>query len=328
MRQDSPLISIIVPIYNIRDYVGKCIESIANQTYRNLEIILVDDGSTDGSGELCDRYAVKDDRILILHKMNGGLSDARNHGIDICHGRYIGFVDGDDWIHPQMYEMLYRALLNDKSDIACCSFEREDSGFASQRYDIANFGGTRTVSRCEVMSKLYAISSTAWNKLYKRELFDDIRYPIGKLCEDEYVIHELLWKCNRISVLEEKLYFYTRRSGSITGTISAKRIEDSLNAFEKRLQFVEEHTWNDALIPAIRQYCDYCIIWYFELQKQSGVAYRPFITLLYMAEKNMVMHYRKMHIGLKYVVFIKSPEIYARLRRGKKKVRELIMKKK
>lgn len=225
----QPLISIIVPIYKVEPYLRKCVDSILAQTYRNLEIILVDDGSPDGCGAICDEYAVKDPRIRVIHKKNGGLSDARNAGLDICTGKYIAFVDSDDWIEPHMYQTLLALLEHFGADMA----------FGGVADDLEQDGTVRTVKTSDygsppfaedkiaAMRRYFHGSWAAWDKLYKAELFDSIRYPVGEINEDEAIVLHLLKKCDKVCYTNEVLYHYMRRQNGAsitTSSFSAKKL--------------------------------------------------------------------------------------------------------
>lgn len=235
------LVSVIVSIYNVEDYLNKCIDSIINQTYKNLEIILVDDGSLDNSPQICDEYSKKDNRIKVIHKQNGGLSDARNHGIEISTGKYLCFIDSDDYIDKQMIEKLYQNLKGNKSDISICNFyEAYQNGklnyqhFPNEKlkvsgnnkfYNIYNDYGISTIIAC--------------GKIYKKELFNDIRYPIGRVHEDEVIVIDILEKTNIISYIDEPLYYYVQREKSITKTFNLKRL-DIIETHEKRIKYFEK----------------------------------------------------------------------------------------
>lgn len=216
----AELISVIVPIYNVEKYLSKCIDSILEQSYRNLEIILVDDGSTDASGRICDVYLGKDQRIQVIHKANGGLSDARNAGIDVANGEYFAFVDADDFISSSMFERLLYIIKEEKADVALCGFQSlDETGKCIPRM-------TSTVlengcyDRDYIFRKSFGIDGwnfiVAWNKLYPRRLFDSIRFYKGKLHEDEFIFHHIISQCQKIAVIEEKLYYYLQRCNSIT----------------------------------------------------------------------------------------------------------------
>lgn len=201
------LISVIVPIYNVEKYLNKCIESIINQSYSNLEIILVDDGSKDSSGIMCDSYILKDKRIKVIHKENGGLSDARNVGLDKAKGEYIVFIDSDDWIDEKMIEILYNIIKKNNSDISICDyFLAYNEEIQTQKEDIEIIN----LSNIEALKTIYdkdlgVCMIVAWNKLYKRNLFkDDIRYPYGKIHEDEFTTYKLLYKAKKNIIYKSK----------------------------------------------------------------------------------------------------------------------------
>lgn len=219
-NMNNPKISVIVPIYNVEKYLEKCVYSIINQSYTNLEIILVDDGSPDKCGEICDEFAKKDNRIIVIHKKNGGLSDARNAGLDIAKGDYIGFVDSDDYIAADMYEKLLNAIISDQSDFAICEYvcvyesdefaqnDKEQMEMVKKCYSTNEFISDKYLYNCGK----YVV---AWNKLYKREIFKTLRFPVGKQHEDEFIIHRLFAQCDKISYINEELYYYLQRKGSI-----------------------------------------------------------------------------------------------------------------
>lgn len=181
------LISIVVPVYKVEPYLDKCISSIVNQTYKNLEIILVDDGSPDNCPAMCDAWAEKDNRIRVIHKPNGGLSDARNAGMSVATGELMAFVDSDDWIAPDMYEKLYHRLTEDGSDIAACGVQMVWEDNTPPR--MLTRPGSRTLNRDEAMQAIIeesCLKQPVWYKLYKSKLVRDIRFPVGKYHEDVF----------------------------------------------------------------------------------------------------------------------------------------------
>lgn len=212
----SSLISIIIPVYNVKDYLEKCLHSVCGQTYKNLEIIVVDDGSTDGSGEICDRFAQADSRIKVIHQPNSGQSSARNKGLSIARGAYLGFVDSDDWIDLDMYEFLCRLLEDNDADISVCAHYIERAATTEVRYSsgmLTSFSGAEAV-RAVIDDK--RIRNYLWDKLYKRELFDDIRLPKGEIFEDMAVSCRLFYKAHRIVMQDCPKYHYLQREGSTT----------------------------------------------------------------------------------------------------------------
>lgn len=238
MHNDNIVISIVVPVYNVEIYLDKCIKSIVGQSYRNLEIILVDDGSTDNSLNICNFWIDKDERIKIIHKKNGGLSSARNAGIDIATGDYIAFVDSDDYIDNEFVAKLLNKMLETDSDIVCCGY-----------YEIIN--GERNISNKKLICGEYTkkealemlikwdIQDYAWNKLYRRSLFENIRYPEGRNYEDMATTYKIFLKANKVTVIGEKLYNYLIRKGSISNTDNNKRyikdMRDTIEIYNERI---------------------------------------------------------------------------------------------
>ena len=234
----NAIISIIVPVYNVKEYLNKCVESIVNQSYTALEIILVDDGSTDGSAEICDEWEKKDLRVKVIHKSNGGLSDARNCGLSNANGGYVAFVDSDDYVHKNYIEILFRNMLENKAEISICDYLRIDEEQIDSSQELHNkvyiYEGHR------ILDQLYennVVMVIAWNKLYKKELFDAVKYPKGRVHEDEYIIHQLLYQCKRVVYTSCKLYYYVQRKGSITSKLSLNRVADASAALEQRALF-------------------------------------------------------------------------------------------
>lgn len=233
------LISVIVPVYNVKNYLKKCVDSIIAQSYSLLQVILVDDGSTDGSGELCDSLAKADTRIQVIHKLNGGLSDARNVGIEFAEGQYYSFIDSDDYIEPDMIESLYWLAKNRNCQITISNMKRFFSdGSIETFYEPVN-----QVSIYEADKRFETLKQpSVCNKLFSAELFTDIRFPEGKYYEDTFVYHELLYKAERVGLTGKVGYWYLSRKESITGreryTI---RYFDFLEAVSRRMHFFIEN---------------------------------------------------------------------------------------
>ena len=241
MSQEKALISVIIPVYKVEKYVERCIQSVINQTYENLQIILVDDGSPDNCGKICDEYAKKDHRIEVIHKSNGGLSDARNKGLEIAKGEYIGFVDSDDYIEADMYEVLYNLLKQYNADVSICNFYTVSQG----KISIKNAdNGINEYNRIEILKEILLdrnIQSYAWNKLYKKELFDEIKYPIGKKYEDIGTTFFLLEKCNKVVVTGKSEYYYINRQDSIVNNVIETTITDYIELIMQRYDYIEEN---------------------------------------------------------------------------------------
>lgn len=213
----NQLISVIVPVYNVVNYLEKCIKTLTGQMYSNLEIILVDDGSTDGSGELCDKIAKNDNRIKVIHKENGGLSSARNAGLDVARGDYISFIDSDDSIHLHFYDLLLETLNKTGADIVQCEMVRVSEqrivGETLPEIDADEFTGEEAV-KMFYKSKITVFKSSC-NKLFKRSLFGTLRYPVGKIFEDRWIAARLYSACKKVVYLNLPLYYYTVNPTSI-----------------------------------------------------------------------------------------------------------------
>lgn len=241
-------ISVIVPVYKVEQYLDRCVESILAQTFKDLEIILVDDGSPDACPQMCDKWAEQHQNIKVVHKPNGGLSSARNAGIEVASGDYIGFIDSDDYILPDMYECLFNALTENGADMSICGYQYIDQ--TTGEVDLVETGKSTltdcVLSRMEAYEKInasytgYSFYVTAWNKLYKKELFDNCRFPEGKLHEDEYSVHHFFRQCEKIAVISKPLYMYIQRSGSIMSTGVSLRSLDSVDAMYDRYAFFKE----------------------------------------------------------------------------------------
>lgn len=229
-----PKVSVIVPIYNVASCLKECLNSITQQTMTDIEIILVDDGSTDGSGEVCERYAEQDQRITVIHKANSGLSSARNEGIKIATAPYIMFVDGDDWVAADFCEKPYKAATDNNADIVIFQACYVKNGIHKKLCKQI------TMSQIEIVDKETALScgeSFAWNKLYKRELFETATYPVGRVFEDVAVTHKYILASKTIVMLPDTLYFQAYRCGSITQSHTIEHVTDGLIA---ALQFSED----------------------------------------------------------------------------------------
>lgn len=248
---ENDLISIIIPVYKVEKYLEKCIESVLKQTYTNLQIILVDDGSPDNCGKICDEYAKKDPRIEVIHKVNGGLSDARNVGIAKAKGKYIGFVDSDDYIKEDMYEILINLIKEYDADVSICNLYDVIDG---KEYIKNNENGIQEYSRLEILKEVLLdknIQSYAWNKLYKKELFDEIKYPIGKKYEDIGTTFYVFEKCNKIVVTSEPEYYYLKRSDSLVNNVTESTVLDYTDIIIQRYLYTQKN------IEKLRKYNNY-----------------------------------------------------------------------
>ncbi len=235
------LISVIVPVYKVEDYLSRCVDSILSQTYRNIEVILVDDGSPDKCGEICDRYAQHDPRVRVIHKENGGLSDARNAGIEIAQGQYISFIDSDDWVHPEFLESLYQLTRSTDADIAASDFMRtstENLPLTLEEETVYQYSNLEALK--QYAGVFYVQMVVSWGKIYKKQLFEGVRFPVGRVHEDEFTTHKVIYKAKRIVFTTRKLLYYWQRQDSIMGSRSSLKNQlDTIDALLERSAFFE-----------------------------------------------------------------------------------------
>lgn len=235
------LISVIVPVYNVAPYLDRCVKSIVAQTYKNLEIILVDDGSTDTSGTMCDIWAGKDSRIQVIHKPNGGPSEARNAGIDLSTGAYLGFADADDWLDAAMLETLYTAIRNNHGvNMAVCGFAMvygdkiEEQQCSGRIYTLTRDEAIRDV----LYKRLPVSAASSCNKLYARRLWDTMRFPVQTYYEDVYVRSPMYAQCEKIAVVDQNLYLYYQREDSTMHILKLSTLTDGVRALLKECEFI------------------------------------------------------------------------------------------
>lgn len=220
----QPKISIIVPVYKVEHYLTQCLDSILGQTFGDWECILVDDGSPDGCPQLCDQYAARDPRFRVIHRANGGLSAARNSGLREARGEYIGFVDSDDWIAPQMFERLYRLITEHATDMAQVGYLKEYAGYSSPKKLVEQ---VEVVDRKEIVRRIVCgnrIPNSVWNKLFRREVINS-EFPEGKVFEDAAVLNHWVRDIRSAVLAPDTLYHYRMRKGSILHTDFSRRIE-------------------------------------------------------------------------------------------------------
>lgn len=248
------LISVIVPIYNIEPYVNRCVESVVKQTYSNLEIILVDDGSEDNSPSICDKWKEKDSRIVVIHKANGGLSDARNAGMKISHGKFYSFVDGDDEMSPNMLERLYKALRNTDSDVSMCRMEKIEAckSYVTRKYKFDC--KQKILSSKEAIQLLLKdeLDCSACLKLYSANVFGKIEFPFGKTNEDFAVMYKVFANASKIVYIPDILYHYYFRENSITSTKFNRSQFDKIDNCLEMIAFVEKEMPD--IIPEAKSY--------------------------------------------------------------------------
>lgn len=273
-------ISVIVPVYNVEKYLEKCIESIINQTYKNLEIILVNDGSLDNSLKICNKYENIDSRIKVINKENGGLSDARNKGLEVATGDYISFIDSDDYIDKYFYEVLLKNAIEKNAEISQCNFKRVNENHVEK--NIIQIKEIELYNNIHMIDNLYNNNKSenavvVWNKIYKKNIFDDVRFYKGIIHEDEAIIHELFYNANRIVTTSEILYYYLDRPNSIINKSFSIKNLDYIKALELRIEFLNKKLLNNELfLKTHRQYChallkNYIKVIYYNLDNKDIV---------------------------------------------------------
>ena len=275
------LVSVIIPIYNVEAYLDRCVSSVANQTYQNLEIILIDNGATDNSPQICEDWAERDDRIRVIHQEKRGVSAGRNTGLRAARGEWIMQVDSDDYIAPQTVEWLLNVCLENAADMAMCDFIRgkeehyafpcDDSGH------IELIDGETAISRIYIDSHHALRYVVAWNRICRREFYEGLDYPVGKIFEDIYITHQLLYRCKRIAVLDTPLFYYYQRSGSIMNAEFSMKKLDYLQALVERVEFFRDHELKELEQIAYDELL-HSLIWEYSrtrdmLHSENGMAY-------------------------------------------------------
>lgn len=290
-----PAVTIIVPVYKVEQYLRECVDSILAQSFQDFELILVDDGSPDGCPAICDRYAQRDKRVKVIHKQNGGLSDARNAGIDWAmensDSEWLTFVDSDDYLHPDYLSTLYNAAMKESADLIICDFFRvDDTG--------AFIDGDTALSELSTTDKNVLFQYLNWNwtivpacfKLYAKHIFDGLRFELGKIHEDEYAIPQVLWNCRKAVILRQKLYYYRCRQSSIMATESAQSRLDGMEAAILQCEFCLEHELPPRYSVLNAEYLNFVIDLKRDLTQQQMLRYRDlkrrYANLYFSVKKN------------------------------------------
>ncbi len=265
--ESNQLVSIIVPIYQVEKYLDKCISSITNQTYKQLEIILVDDGSPDNCPAMCDSWGEKDSRIHVIHKENGGLSDARNTGLSLATGEYICFVDSDDYIEPTYIEEMFLAMQHTGADIVECGVQYVDITGVKMR--VQTVTTELVLDRLNALTKLIledGVYQTVWNKLYRREVIGTILFDVGRYHEDDFWTYQIIDRVSKMTILTKPLYNYLQRSTSIMGNGYTLKRLDGLEARYRRMQYFQKY---DNLATLTRQQLLSDCLWHYQCALSS-----------------------------------------------------------
>ena len=312
-------ISVIVPVYGVEAYLDKCVQSIINQTYDNLEIILVDDGSPDGCPAICDSWAERDRRIKVIHKENGGLSDARNAGLAVAAGELISFIDSDDWIEPDFLTALYDAMEQTGAEIAECAtaYVAENGTIIKLRKEAL----PSPLDRMEALRRLImedSVYQTVWNKLYRREVIEGIPFAVGKYNEDDFWTYKVFDRIQRLATVEMPLYNYLQRGSSIIGVGYNLRRLDGLDARFQRMEYLQKY---NELANLTRQQFLLDCMWHLQCSLRC-LGYQDLKTakntILSLKSKTLKVAQRDLSLNWKYriwyVMFRLMPVYTAKLR--------------
>ena len=283
----KPRISIIVPVYNAAPYLSVCIESILNQTYKDLELILINDGSKDNSGEICDDYALRDNRIKVVHKKNGGVSSARNAGLELATGEYVGWVDADDYIEPDMFEYLYKLAINYKADIAECGYASVDG----DKVTVANFGKGLEYGDGKFITHKYLEADIFYGivtKLYKRSLFERVRFPEGRIWEDIWLVTYFCFEPVRYVRNPEVKYYYRQTEGSIIRSdATPRKAREAIYILENSLKLINAKIRDKALKGRlIKRNMEKAVFHYLNLALSPTIEIRKIYAALYLRRMN------------------------------------------
>ena len=310
-----PKISIIVPVYNVEKYLRKCVDSILNQTFKDFELILVDDGSTDSSGKICDEYNLKDNRIKVIHKENGGLSSARNAGLDIAQGEYIGFVDSDDWIELDMYEELYKICKENDADVGIVGINYGGASEKKKSKKIEIYSNKLILDDL-VYNKGKEITWPAWNKLWLKKVIGESRFKEGRIYEDGLFLYSLSSKIKKVAKIDYEAYNYRMDNESITRSkISKKQVDFLYNTLDI-YKFLPLPYKEEMFIRDLIRYTEYILL---EMIKQKNINKDIIkeIKKFYNDNFKMVKKENKLSGFLKWKLFVlsKYPKIYILLKK-------------
>ena len=319
MIQSEKLISVIVTAYNIENYLPKCMDSLLKQSYHKLEIILVDDGSTDGTPEICDSYAAKSDKITVIHKENGGPSAARNSGLEVARGDYIGYVDGDDFIEPDMYKDMLQACLGSGAQIAICAYREIGEGSR----ELISTGNVIELSRQEALEwyisghEQYHIYHSVWSKLFARELLFDITFEEGRKSEDIMYTTKALVKASKCVFLDTQYYNYVLdRQGSIMNSkLQERRFRDEIPFWKEQIAYLKDAGMQELSQKANYRFYRNMLFYYIDFEDRGMPAAAKELAGLLKAEKRLIEEiYEKDFVSTgdkaRMKLFLLSPKVY------------------
>ena len=303
-------ISIIVPIYNVEMYLEECINSLIHQTYSNIEIILINDGSSDSSGKICDKYKEIDNRIRVVHKENGGVSSARNAGIRLVNTKYISFVDPDDYVSEQFIEKLYNSLVDNLADIAVCNFFTiREKNIIEDRKIKNNSLNQEEALRLLVKDEI--MSSYLWNKMFKKELFENLQFDIGYRYEDIRIMHKIFLKAKKIVMIEDSLYYYRIRMDSITNSTLLNNSKELIDALEERCNDLKGTIYfSDSYMTEMLQIRRILLEILIHCERKEEFYHKN----MHVLKKLFKQNYKKINVlqRIKFILFFIFPQFYAK----------------
>lgn len=315
-------ISIIVPVYNLERYLPKCIDSILSQTFTDFELILVNDGSTDKSGNICDKYARQDIRVKVIHKENGGVASSRNAGLDIARGEYVGFVDNDDYVNEHMFEILYNHANMFASDIVICDYiEVNQEGDSLSEY--VKYFQTQHFNNIEALHQLYTPNNITfvvpWNKLYKKCLFNNIKYKHGSINDDETVAHKLFYDNKKTTYVHLPLYYYIQRKDSqMSSSFNIQKLS-AVYALKEREIFFRKKGEFSLHQKALKHYMEKFFWYYFLAESELKDIEKELKNLKHTFDKSLFYLLKHRDIGWKQkamcVVFSVNPSLFQWLKK-------------
>ncbi len=314
--ESNPLISVVVPIYNVRDYLEECLESIALQTYKSIEVLMIDDGSNDGSKEIAKAFSEKDKRFLYIYQENQGLSAARNTGIEASKGEYLVFVDSDDWVEKDFIQKLYENIMASGADVSVCGYFKDSEVSEEIVFDEAHI-----MSRTKAMGilgnifpKEYLLMVLAWNKLYRKSVFDNVRYANGKIHEDEYIIHRIIDNSEMVSTITEPLYHYRIRNDSITGSKNQADLRhfDIVDAHRDRVNCCRGQIYSDIYKLIVYSFFEEILQLMFRYDRSAYKEYHLNSRFRWLMLRECILNYKELdkHQKKEYLLVIISPTGY------------------
>ncbi len=322
MEPDKILVSVIVTAYNIEKYLPRCLDSLLKQTYKPLQIIVVDDGSTDKTSEICDAYAKDNENISIIHKGNGGPSAARNAGLKIAGGAYIGYVDGDDWTEPDMYEKMLEACLEKEAEIAICTYRQVGEGAE----EIHPTGNVIELNREETLElyisgdEQYHIYHSVWSKLFKKEIIEDYTFREGRKSEDIMYSTMALTRASKCVFLDTPYYNYmVDRTGSIMNSrLDERRFQDEIPFWKEQIAYLRDKGFEELSGKAYYQFCRKMLFYYVDFRDRKMAGSGKKLAALLKKEKGQIRlvyqnDYAASGDRIRMKLFLFCPEMYYRI---------------